>query len=686
MRKIDRVLFSVTYTDGLTAEQKMDENFHFDDGKLAVEMISENSANYSEMNLNVYGISSVSVKYIDVIFFLSSQFVNDDLFYYHNGCLTNDWVECQKYIENTGKIGRDVTVMKNVATNEYFHVGYITANCFLTYLKFEEDRIVLRHFMEDKLIPSKKSLQLERLLISSAVDENTFLAHYGDRIAENYNIKLDKPMPAGWCSWSCFYKEINKDNVIDAVDGLFSTPAKMNLLQLDDGWQDETEEYSGKWMEDTVKFPEGMKTFAASLREQGINLGLWLAPTLPYFNSKFIDPIKEELWSPPSNTDPEILGKINRLQPRYDIGKTAFLERLKTVFERLTKECGASYFKLDFLFQSFIIDLNNEQFYTYEADYMVALYRKMLMTIRETVGKECFLLACGAPILECAGIVDGSRIAPDIVWRKRKTRYSSWEIMKKCIRNIMLRYFYHGKLFYGDADGVILRDYDNGDGFNNTYHEVRAWATMVAMSGGVTLQNDIYRMLSPARRKLFFELFPLNHIAAKPVDFFEMPYPSQLYIDFPTAKLLSVFCLDDERKDVTISFDRLGLCGKQIIVNAWEKRAIGIFENMYEETCILAHSAEVYLIKKMSDVPQFVYMDNNVYLGADLVSSFYENGVLNMTLDEKAEQCDCRNAYFFVPNGYKCDCEVVAEYEEGKIYKGSKPLEIGENRVEIRKE
>ncbi|MBE5740844.1 MAG: hypothetical protein E7349_08380, partial [Clostridiales bacterium] len=632
MKNISKAVFSITYTDGSLKSKNL-ENFVFDDGNLVTEIACEKFGDYTELDINVCGSSGASVKYVDVAFYFSENFLNDDLLYFYNGCLTNDWVECRKYVGNTGVIGRDVTVMKNLATGEFFHVGYITANRFMTYIKFEQNGIVLRHFMEDKPIAKGKKFQLERILLSNAANESAFLERYCDRIAQIYNIKLDKPMPAGWCSWSCFYKDVDRRKVIDATNGLFDSVPGLNVLQLDDGWQDESKEHAGEWYEDIQKFPNGMKDFCEYLKAQGVNLGLWLAPTLPKFNSPFFDNLREELWTPPANIKPEVLQTVKNLSPRFDLGNPKFIERLKNVFRRLTKECGASYFKLDFLFNSFSADIAREHFYVYEKDYMIALYRKMITAIRETVGDECFLLACGAPILESVGIFDGSRIAQDIVWRKKFSKFYCWQIEKKCIKNTMLRYFYHDKLFYNDADGVILRDYDNGDGFNGSYHEVRAWATMVAMSGGVTLQNDINWTLSPARRKLFAELFPLNRIAAKPVDFFELPYPSLLFINYPSAKLLSLFNLDEEKKEYPISFNRLGVSGKHVIVNAWEKRAIGIFEDKYIETCLLPRSVEVYLVKKITDVPQFIYMDNNLFLGADMVESVYEDDSLKITLD-----------------------------------------------------
>lgn len=687
MGNIKEILLSVTYTDDAVSRETVLGNTIFNDNRLEIKIKNECSPNskYNEIVTEITAKQDIAVRYIDISFILDEAFLNDKLVYFYNGWLTNDWVENRKYIGNTDIIGRDITLLKNTETGDSFFAGYITANRFWTYIKFDKNAIVFRHFMEDKIIPSGKSYVLERILNAYNANEFDYLEHYGNRIAEIYNIKLDKPMPTGWCSWSCFYKNINQDNVTDATEGLFNTSAKMNLLQLDDGWQDESEQFSGEWVEDRKKFPEGLRSFADKLNSQGINLGLWLAPTLPWRNSKFTDNLTCELWKPQPGTSPEILEKIAKNPPRYDIGKPEVLEHYKRVFKRLREECGATYYKLDFLFDTIRIDIENEQFVTFENDYFVAAYRKMLMAIREGVGQDAFMLACGAPILECAGIFDGSRIAPDIVWPKGVGEFSSWTIVKRCIVNVLLRYFYHNKLFYGDADGVILRDYDIGDGFDGSYHEVRAWATAAAISGGLILQNDINRMISPARKKIFYDLFPTNTRAFAPVDFFEMPYPTQSYLDVaPDAKMLAVFNLDENRRCYTVSFEKLGLKGKYIVINAWEKRIIGVFGQEYTEPCLLPHSAEMYLIKQIPEKPEFVFMNNNLFLGQDMVKSSYNDGKLIIGIEEKAEQCADRDIYFFVPNGFECDNDTVYTFDEGKIHCVKGPVACGETVIFIK--
>jgi alpha-galactosidase len=43
-----------------------------------------------------------------------------------------------------------------------------------------------------------------------------------------------------------------------------------------------------------------------------------------------------------------------------------------------------------------------------------AAYRDGLSIVREAAGDDCYLLACGAPIIASVGIVDGIRLGPDV--------------------------------------------------------------------------------------------------------------------------------------------------------------------------------------------------------------------------------------------------------------------------------
>jgi len=73
---------------------------------------------------------------------------------------------------------------------------------------------------------------------------------------------------------------------------------------------------------------------------------------------------------------------------------------------------GFDYLKLDFLYAGALpgvhhVDMPRE-----------AAYRQGLRAIREAIGTEAYLLACGAPILPSLGLCDALRVGPDVaeVW------------------------------------------------------------------------------------------------------------------------------------------------------------------------------------------------------------------------------------------------------------------------------
>lgn len=57
-------------------------------------------------------------------------------------------------------------------------------------------------------------------------------------------------------------------------------------------------------------------------------------------------------------------------------------------------------------------------------------------------------------------------------------------------------------------DGLVVRDYENGDGFDCTYSEALFWTVTVALSGGSVLYNEELENLSPARRDLILGQLP----------------------------------------------------------------------------------------------------------------------------------------------------------------------------------
>ena len=137
------------------------------------------------------------------------------------------------------------------------------------------------------------------------------------------------------------------------------------------------------------------------------------------------------------------------------------------------------------------------------------------------------MLSCGSPIIECAGIFDAQRVSRDIICPKGRHDpfyWQHWSNIKNASKTVLYRYFYNNVLFRNDPDGVVLRDYDIGEGFDCNYAEARYWSTIVAFSGGLVLANDEFRDLSRPRKELFTKLIPPLGISGKALDMYIMVF------------------------------------------------------------------------------------------------------------------------------------------------------------------
>ncbi len=667
MENIAKIVLKYTYTDGDTETKGVNLNGEetVQSQYIHAKINTVEKGNLRETAIELSAIEGKPLKWFDVEFYLTSRIATPELYMYNNATITNDWVNTIPFEKTNELITRDVLTLENRENGRTFGVGFVTADRFWAYMKSRPWSITLRYSMEDKPLKKGETYKMERFMFGEEIPSTTFLEGYADRIAEIYNIKINKPVYSGWCSWSCFYKDINEENITSVTGQMEKNfgEKKTGLVQLDDGWQKGPTSFPGKWVEDTEKFPGGVRKMAELVNGKGMDFGLWLSPFLMSEDS----PFREEMKGFELKNSRLVHRNINAL----DIAKPEMLEHVKSIFRWCCEDLKADYYKLDFLILSLRREGAVEDFVTYEEDYSVAIYKKALKTIRETIGEERFMLLCGAPILESAGIFDGTRIGSDIAWGRSKVAPTGWTIVRNCIVNTMLRYFYHGKVFINDPDGVILRDTNVArDGYDATYSETRAWATATAMSGGLILENDVPDTLSEGRRKLFTDMLPVYGKAAKPLDFYQQPYPTIAYITVDeTTKLVSAYNFGDKTDDIVLPLEKLGFEGDTVVVKCWEREIAGVFQNEYTEVNSLPHNGFVYLLKKCGNVPEALYVDCNVYGGVDMIEQSFEGKTLTVKALEKLEMCKNRSLYVYAPKGFACDGEIVLETEKCRIYK-----------------
>ena len=570
----------------------------------------------------------------------------ENLLVYDNAAHTNDVSDVNPYtsFREKGHEFAELAVFKNTATAATYMVGLCTAHRFWSSFTVKADTVTLRFELEGRELTPGEAYTVERFIVAEGAPngENALLEAYADAVTTLNHCIPTGDLPIGWCSWSCYYGDVNEERIRRAADMQvkYASEGRPNLIQIDDGWQ-RSGSFCGEWVTDETKFPEGMAATSAYVRERGMTFGLWLAPLMLDDRSEYYDSLKH--LSMPEIT----LGE--HFHP-FNLGHPEYLDHLRRTFRRMVDEFGATYFKLDFLAAAVRFFNGRGRFVKFPGGYCIEVQRKALEVIREIVGKDIFLLSCGAQTLIGAGIFNGARMSCDIIWGKNKHNPTYWQIMQNCLHTVGRRYFYHRKVYVNDPDGLVLRDWDRGDGFNCTWSEAQLWTVAIAMSGGSVLSNDELERLSEPRRALYTSCLPPLDIPCRPVDYFERPAPTAYILDVDeNTKFLALYHFGDEMTDVDFDLDRVGMKGA-LVADCLERRFLGFKDSIHVENAD-PHSAAMFLLKKPAAEPAFVGSDANIYMGVNLFSSAYEDGKLTVT--RPANTFAEAKTYALWPEGYE---------------------------------
>lgn len=604
---------------------------------------------------------NISLKDFKIVFKLEENgFSSDETLIFHAGSFSNQFVKILK--PNDQKIfSRDIIMFKY--GEKCFNLAFSSFNRFYTYFNFEEGKLETIFSLEDKNVLSGKEYILETLVIDEKRCGIQFFDFYADILKKNLNINIDKPVPCGWSSWSCIYSTVTEQKILTNAKNLKEEfgDSGATLIQMDDGWQ---KEGGFSCLNDAyeIEFPSGIDGLQKKIGQIGLDFGIWMAPGLMQAGTSFFNEYKDHC----NLINGELITSFANVYP-MDLSDDFTLEQTKIKFETAVKKYKCVYFKIDFLINLLMRAGNGETPIFYKDDYSVALYKRFTQTVRNTVGNDVFLLACGAPVGESAGIFDGIRVSPDITWGGAlgKNHPGAWTILKLNAISIILRSPYNGKVFINDPDALVLRYGEMkiaDDGLDLNENEALLWATTVAFSGGHILINERLDVLPEERKKIFKNIIPPYGKAARPFDFFEYPLCTHTYLDVngksvPT-QIHILYNWEDEK-----SIDKILQIEKpSFVIDCHTKKFIGYAENSIKFKNMPYHSTRAICIKEFYDKPFFVYSDDNIYLGAKAVTDSYKDGVLSIKTENLPEEA---KLYIYIPNG-----------SEDRIYINDKETDI----------
>jgi len=216
-------------------------------------------------------------------------------------------------------------------------------------------------------------------------------SHFGIRQRERQRV---------WCSWYSYYEDVTARAIEDEVRA--AGDLSFDVVQIDDGWQVGI----GDWTP-AGDFSGRMAELAARISDSGRRAGIWLAPFIASSDSALATARPEMLLRDESGSP--VTAGIIESGPYFalDVTRSDTQGQIASVITEV-REWGFDYLKLDFLYAAAFPGAHAQP----TAREMA--YRQGLSVVREAAGDDCYLLACGAPIIASIGLADGIRIGPDI--------------------------------------------------------------------------------------------------------------------------------------------------------------------------------------------------------------------------------------------------------------------------------
>jgi hypothetical protein len=301
--------------------------------------------------------------------------------------------------------------------------------------------------------------------------------------------------PTGWCSRSELSDAVTEAAVIANADFCAAHFDRRFFrdIELDDGYQ----RAAGNW-ESNDRFPHGHAWLSDQIHARGFKAGLWLAPFAVAEGSGL--PAAHADWLLRDPGGPVVCatrdtwgGKVFAL----DGAHPKVQQWLYDLARRVVREWGYDYVRVDLLRWATVGSAHYGGLTHAEA------YRAGLGAIRDGLGTEALLLAGGAPLQHSVGLVNAMRIGADVD--------ASWAGIQPPARAAGLRGFYHRSTWLNDLDCLVVRP-------PLARPAAELWASLVAITGGLTLFSDDLPKLASDRIALLQRTLPAAPVAGRAID------------------------------------------------------------------------------------------------------------------------------------------------------------------------
>lgn len=311
---------------------------------------------------------------------------------------------------------------------------------------------------------------VEHLVDSGGGGIDAALARWADTYAARSGVAPPRPAPTLWCSWYHYFTAVTETDMVENLAAMDALDLPIDVVQLDDGYQSEI----GDWLFLSDRFGSLADLIGRITQQHGRRAGIWVAPFLVGSRSRLA--AEHPDWLVGGGDGPADAGH-NWHQDLFalDVSHPQAATYLTEVFTTLAG-LGIDLFKIDFVFAGALDGRRHG-----DIDGLGA-YRMGVELIRSAIGRNAYLLGCGAPILPSVGLFDAMRISPDT---SPHSEPDDGDPSQPSARAAELtgkaRAFQHGRFWTNDADCLLARP---------AVQRRQQWAAHVERYGGLRASSD----------------------------------------------------------------------------------------------------------------------------------------------------------------------------------------------------
>lgn len=462
---------------------------------------------------------------------------------------------------------------------------------------------------------------LETLAVGLFADARFGLEAYADALVKVYDIRLP-PLPTVHCTW--YVDGASNEQVMTGRTDMVAQvlkPFGLGVMQIDDGWQRGNSKNGPKKVfidyNPQGPYPSGMKAMASTIRKADMTAGIWLIPFAgssddPWFADKTDWFAKKPDGKP---YDTRWGGTC------FDLTRADTQTYLKDVIRTLTHDWGYTYLKMDGLYTGASVNLNyvcdtfredeiGQAVLSNPKITQIEMMRNSLKLVRETAGKDVFLLGCCIPqnmrsAGAAFGLVNAMRIGPD--------NGASWDSMMRGPEFGAWQYFLNGRVWYNDPDPLYVRP-------SLPLEHAQVICSWVTLSGQMNSSSENYAALPADRLDLLKRTMPSHHAVARPVDLFENRIPGVWLVTDTAAgvrrDVIGLFNWDSTEKAFDLSPAKIGLPnrGEYIAFDFWSNALIPPFNDRLAQT-LRPQSCQVLSVRPVADHPQLISTSRHITQG-----------------------------------------------------------------------